>query len=149
MLPNLISHPQTQSSIPNSRAGLVQSTKLRQHQKVKQTNQLLPEGHLSHQPLPRPRFLLRLFLSQASSRQAFDLPSTVLSSETVARQALDVATQALPHNEEPSNGKAKFKSRVRRALLRKFVLKMMLGKTVADWVYPWIHPKAPSRLPAM
>ena len=84
---------------------------------------------------------------QVNSLQAFNLnlPSGILSRDDVARQALDVATQALPHENEPPTVKAKLKSRMRRALLRRFVLKMMLGKTLAEWVYPWIHPKGRSR----
>jgi len=87
---------------------------------------------------------LNQVLLQANSRQAFDFHSGILSREAVARQALDIAAQALPHNDEPPKGKAKFKSRIRRALLNNFVLKMMLGKTLAEYVYPWIHPKARS-----
>ncbi|KAK5942107.1 hypothetical protein PMZ80_006060 [Knufia obscura] len=81
-------------------------------------------------------------LSQANSQQAFNLPSGVLSREAVAREALNLAVQTLPQDEEPPKGKAKAKSRIRRLLLSKFVLKMLLGRTLADWVYPWIHPKA-------
>ena len=58
---------------------------------------------------------------------------------------MDVATQALPPVEAPTTKREKLKSRMRRAVLRKFVLKMMLGDQVTEWVYPWIHPKARAR----
>ena len=62
--------------------------------------------------------------------------------EAVFGQALNMANSALPNPEEPKGAKDKFKSKMRRALLRKWFLKMMIGERATDWVYPWIHPKA-------
>ena len=92
---------------------------------------------------------LNQVLSNANAQQENSLLSGISSPEAVAREALDLATNALPENTEPPKGKAKFKSRLRRALLPRFVLNMLLGKTLADLIYPWIHPKARSGVSTM
>lgn len=69
-------------------------------------------------------------------------PSDLVPKEAVFGQALNLANSALPKPAEPKGGKDKFKSRMRRALLRNWLLKMMIGERATDWAYPWIHPKA-------
>lgn len=88
---------------------------------------------------------------QQAVQAASHLPSSinnvtdmVPTQEAAMAQGLNLAgtaAQALPH-EEPKTPSAKVKAKMRRMLLRKFVLRLILGKRVANLVHPLINPKA-------
>lgn len=81
-------------------------------------------------------------LSNVTSNTQIPGPDGILSREAVYAEAFNAATRALPQDAKPQCGKDKFKAKLRRALLRRFILRMLIGKGPADFVYPWLHPKA-------
>lgn len=102
-------------------------------------------------------------LSQTDPRQVAHIPANILPTDTVAPQAVGAAAQPLPQNADSECilkvrprlrrllrrllRKTKLKSRARRILLPKFVLKGIVGSTAADVAYPLINPKARPAVP--
>ena len=81
-------------------------------------------------------------LSDVVSAAQNNDPQRMLSREALFAEAFNAASRALPQDDKPPSFKDKLKSRIRRALLRKFILRMLIGKNAADFIYPWIHPSA-------
>lgn len=78
------------------------------------------------------------------SSSAGGLTEMAPSQEAVIAQGLGLATgaaQGLPVA-EPKTPSAKVKAKMRKMLLRKFILRLILGKKVANLVHPLINPKA-------
>jgi len=104
---------------------------------------------------------LGAILSQTNPGQAVDLPSSVLPIDTVVPQAIGVAARPLPQTADSECilkarprvrrllRKTKLKSRARKILLPKFILKGIVGSTAADLVHPLVNPKASPAIPVV
>lgn len=80
-------------------------------------------------------------LSNATSDRHSAPVSPVLSQEAIFRGVLDAAAVQAGSPIKPlQTQREKFKARLRRLLLQKWVLKVLLGKQLANLVYPWVHP---------
>lgn len=91
---------------------------------------------------PMPMSPMSGILSNVTSNGQNRGPEGMLSREAVYTEAFNAAIRAFPLEEKPKRGRDKLKAKIRRVLLRKFMLRMLLGKGPADFVYPWLHPRA-------
>jgi len=104
-------------------------------------------------------------LSPTDPRQAAHIPPNILPTDIVASQAVGAAAQPLPQDVDSECilkvrprvrrllrrllRKIKLKSRARRILLPKFVLKGIVGSTAAEVAYPLINPKSRPVVPVI
>lgn len=84
-----------------------------------------------------------LQLSPPANSLSGMLSQRTLSQEDITRHTRDVAvTQVTPQVDKPRPFRNKLKSKIRRALLRKWILKLILGKDLGRWAYSCIRSKA-------
>jgi len=85
-------------------------------------------------------------LSNPNVGHPVELVPEVLSQDALTRETLGSALGTMPHPEEevPPSTMEKIKSRIRRALLRKWVMSTLLGEEITSLVYPWVHKGVPA-----